>query len=454
MDRKSTTFRKQPLWFRTLNSVWKNSYAFGTKIRIEKDDLIRAARKKTGLNDLGADFNEEPLEKLLYAINEEADLHAAGRFITRERFVNLLTIRLRAEYYFKKYPEILDQELYPAWIIIGLQRTGTTKLHRLLATDPDHRVIPSWEVINPVPVDLDYFQKMLSRQSSVSSQQLETNSQHPKSNLQHPVSNIQYPISNDKRISIAKTSVNALKLMSPDFFAIHPIEIFEPEEDILLLDVSFLSTTPEAITNVPSYAAWLENTDQSAAYAYYVKLLKFLQWVRPAKRWVLKTPHHLEFPDLIEKHFNEVYFLWPHRSIYESVPSFLSMVTYNQMIFSNNVDTGSIARHWIRKTGYMLQKALEYRSRNDNQSKFIDIRYENLVTDSINELSRIYKMNGGLAEDQISRILQHEKEHPHQKHGVHKYALADFGLTEADIDNYTKHYQDFFCHIDEKQKTE
>ena len=163
MSKKTTYFKKQPFWFRTLNSIWRSSYVLGTKIRIEKDDLIRAAREKTGLNDLGADFNDEPLERLLNSINEEADLHPVGRFISRERFVNLLTIRLRAEYYFKKYPEILDQPLYPAWIIVGLQRTGTTKLHRLLATDPDHRVIPSWEVINPVPLDLDYFQKMQSR---------------------------------------------------------------------------------------------------------------------------------------------------------------------------------------------------------------------------------------------------------------------------------------------------
>ena len=446
MSKKTTYFKKQPFWFRTLNSIWRSTYAIGTKIGIEKDDLIRAAREKTGLNDLGADFNDEPLERLLNSINEEADLHPVGRFISRERFVNLLTIRLRAEYYFKKYPEILDQPLYPAWIIVGLQRTGTTKLHRLLATDPDHRVIPSWEVINPVPLDLDYFQKMQSRQSV-------KNIQHPLSHIPHPASSIQYPLSRDKRISIAKTSAAALKLMSPGFFAIHPIEIFEPEEDILLLDVSFLSTTPEAITNVPSYSAWLETVDQSAAYSYAVKLLKFLQWVRPAKLWVLKSPHHLEFPDLIEKHFNEVHFLWPHRSIYESVPSFLSMVTYNQMIFSNNVDPQRVARHWVRKTGYMLQKAMDYRTKNDNNSKFIDIRYQDLITDSIGELSGIYKINGGLTEDQIYRILQHEKEHPHRKHGVHKYSLADFGLTEADIDNYTKHYQDFFSHIDENRKT-
>ena len=241
-------FRKAPLWFRMLNSAWKSTYPAGTRIRIDKDDLIRRARKLTGLQDLGTDFNEEPMERLLLSVNQEAFLHPAGRFITRERFVNLLTIRLRAEHYFKKYPEILEQPLYPAWIILGLQRTGTTKLHRLLATDPDNRVIPSWEVINPMPVE---------------------NPPPPLPNRDRAA--------DPKRLHLAKTAVKAVRLISPGFFAIHPIDILEPEEDILLLDVSFLSTTPEAITHVPSYAAWLETTDQSAAYAYYVKLLKFLQ---------------------------------------------------------------------------------------------------------------------------------------------------------------------------------
>jgi len=416
---------------------------FGQKDAL--DDFFNSYSDKDGytfitingnLFGLLKDFDDDPLERLLRSVNEEARLHPIGRFITRERFISLLSIRLRAEFFFSKYPAILKQELYPAWIIVGLQRTGTTKLQRLLATDPDHRVIPSWEVINPVPLDLRYIDKLQMRQSAFGSR-------HSTSGIQHPASGIQYPLPSDKRISVAKTSVNSLKLMSPGFFAIHPIEIFQPEEDILLLDISFLSTTPEAMMNVPSYSSWLETTDQSAAYAYMAKLLKLMQWLKPAKRWVLKTPHHLEFPDLIEKHFGEVHFLWPHRSIYESVPSFLSMVNYNQMIFSNDVNSQRIASHWVRKTGYMLQKAIDYRTKDGNNEKFIDILYKDLINDSIGELSKIYKFNGGLTPAQISSFLEHEKENPQRKHGVHHYSLADFGLTEADIDRHTKHYRDF-----------
>ncbi len=422
-------FSQSPAWFSAINRIWQGTYAAGTRISLDKDGLIRAARKSTGLTDLGKDFMDEPLDRLLQAVNEEANLHPIGRFITGERFVSLLGIRLRAEYFFKKHPEILEQELCPAWIIVGLQRTGTTKLQRLLAVDPDHRVIPSWEVINPMPMNLDLYDLSPCHPITLS----------PDHHLQQP-----YPHPRDKRPSVASISVKALKLMSPGFFAIHPIDAMQPEEDILMLDVSFLSTTPEAMMHVPSYSSWLENTDQSPAYAYAAKLLKFLQWIKPAKRWILKTPHHLEFPGLIEKNFGEVHFVWPHRSLYESVPSFLSMVTCNRRIFSNEVDERQVAAHWVRKTGYMLEQALEYRLKDGNESRFTDIFYKDLLSDSVDALSLIYKQNGGMTPELAEKFRQHELEHPHRKNGMHHYALADFGLTEADIDQHTTRYQEIF----------
>jgi len=403
---------------------------------LDKDELIRSARKRTGLDDFGSDFDPEPLERLLLSINEEAALHPVGRFITRERFVSLLSIRLRAEYYFRKQPRILEQDLYPAWIIVGLQRTGTTKLQRLLAEDPDNRVIPSWEVINPVPLDLELYDLSRPRKMRGSSVPLVTGLPIDETD---PV----YPHPSDKRITVANTSVRAVKLMSPGFFAVHPIDAMQPEEDILILDVSFMSTTPEAMMHVPSYAEWLERTDQSQAYAYAVKLLKFLQWIRPAKRWLLKSPHHLEFPGLIEKHFGKVHFLWPHRDMNESVPSFLSMVIYNRMIFSDRVDERKVAGHWVRKIGYMLDKAIRYRLTDNHGDNFTDIRYTDLVNDSVAELEKIYRLNGGLTPDLAGQFRKHEMENPYRKQGAHLYSMSDFGLTEADIDAHTGAYMKF-----------
>lgn len=422
----SSNFLPQPLWYKTLNNSWAFTYSLGTKIKLDKDDLIKRAQKVTGLNDLGADFWDEPLDRMLVSMNEEAKLNPVGRYISRERLVNLLSIRLRATEYFNRFPEILEQQLYPAWIIVGLQRTGTTKLQRLLSADPDHRVLPSWEAINPVPI---------------------SRIQHPESGIGHRTSGSRHPSSEDKRIRIAHTSVRAVKLISPGFFAVHPLDPLLPEEDVLLLDISFLSTTTEAMMDVSSYASWLESIDQTPAYAYYVKLLKLLQWLRPGKRWVLKSPHHLEFPHLISRQMPDAKFIWSHRTIYESIPSFFSMLTYNHMIFSDEASPNRIAERWIRKTGYSLGKAIEFRQQGDNDNIFVDVSYKDLVTDSMKEMQKIYRLDGGLSSQLRELFVHHEKEHPPQKHGVHRYDLADFGMTKADIDRHTSHYQQFFSAI-------
>ncbi|MBE0647454.1 MAG: sulfotransferase [Bacteroidales bacterium] len=437
------------MWYRTLNKSWGFTYPLGTKIKLEKDDLVRRARKVTGLTEFGPDIWEEPLERMLVSMNEEAKLSPAGRFISRERLVNLLSIRLRANEYFKRFPEILEQELYPAWIIVGLQRTGTTKLQRLLSADPDHRVLPSWEAINPVPfIQLG----MTNEELRIKSPQQDCHCEEPKLRSRvfgrsrsdvTTASGIRHPASNDKRIKIARTSVNAVKYISPGFFAIHPLDPLLPEEDVLLLDISFMSTTTEAMMDVPSYSSWLESVDQTPAYAYYVKLLKLLQWFQPGKRWVLKSPHHLEFPHLIADQIPDVKFIWPHRSIYESIPSFLSMLTYNHMIFSDEVNPRRIAERWIRKTGYALDKAIEFRKRGNHDELFVDVHYKDLVTDSMKEMEKIYRLDGGLTSQLTEQFVRHEKEHPHQKHGVHRYDLTDFNVTKADIDQHTSHYQQF-----------
>lgn len=401
----ATSFKEKPFWFNLINSVWGSTYFMGTKIRLEKNHLINLARKQTGLHSFGNDFWEEPLDRLLDSVNHEAQLSPVGRFITQQRMVSMLSIRLRAERDFRNHPEILEQELYPVQLICGLQRTGTTKLQRLLAADPENRVLLSWEALNPVPM------------SDASDEK-------------------------EKRIKAARLSENALKLMAPGFFSIHPVEHLKPEEDILLLDNTFMSTTTEATMHVPSYAAWLEQTDQTPAYEYMIKLLKHLQLQRPAKRWVLKSPHHMEFLGIINKLFGQVQFIWTHRDISESLPSFLSMVAHSQSIFSNEVTLDRVAKHWVRKTEYMLSKGMAFRKAKPDQH-FSDVPYHRLVKSPLEALSDIYRDRRPITTELAQRFMETEKENVHNKYGTHAYRLEDFGLTKRQVEEQMKFYSDF-----------
>ncbi|MBP7477202.1 MAG: sulfotransferase [Chitinophagales bacterium] len=403
----SSNYNQKPIWFSALNGLWKSTYALGTEVKLDKDQLIKSARSESGFSDFGKEFWDEPLDKLLYSMNHEARLHSIGRFIAKKRLENLLCIRLRAEHYFKKYPEILEQKVYPVTAILGLQRTGTTKLQRLLAADPTCRSLRSWEALNPAPIHGDEFTGI-------------------------------------ERIKFAKMSETALKYMSPGFFAIHPVEHLAPEEDVLLLDVSFMSTTSEATMHVPTYASWLEKTDQSIAYAYSAKLMKLLQWQQPAKKWVIKTPHHLEFPDMVAKHFGDVQFVWTHRNVLEAIPSFLSMVAYSRVLFSNEVNANEVAVHWVKKISHMLNKAMEYRINATNNEQFIDVSFDELVRDSGAVLNKIYAHRSEMVTPELSQIfIQTEANNQKGKYGEHRYHLTDFGIDESYILQYTEAYQNY-----------
>jgi Sulfotransferase family len=395
-------FNDKPVWFSLINRAWKGSYFMGTRVKLEKDYLIALARKQTGLQSFGPDFREEPLDRLLYSIQHEADLHPIGRFITQQRMTSLLAIRLRAEAGFIKYPQILEEELYPVQLICGLQRTGTTKLQRLLAADPDNRVLLSWEAINPVPLS-------------------------------------DKPGEVRQRMKFARLSEKALRMMAPGFFSIHPVEHEKPEEDILLLDTTFLSTTPEATMYVPSYAAWLEDTDQSPAYAYVVKLLKYLQYQRPARSWVLKSPHHMEFPDLAKKYFGRVHYIWTHRDIRESLPSFLSMVAHSQTIFSDQVTLERVAQHWVRKTKYMLSKGINFRKEHPDEH-YTDVMYQQLVKSPMEVLDNIYRFGTPINHALRQRFQETENQNVQFRYGKHSYKLEDFGVQAEDLEEISNLY--------------
>jgi hypothetical protein len=380
-------------------------------VSLDKDALIDAAHRQTGLDDLGDPSFHEPLERLLRSIEGEARLHPVGRLIQRTRLVASLATRLRLEAYFRAHPAAAGERLARPIVILGLPRTGTTLLHRLLAADSGRvRSLASWESLMPVPFNGE----------------------------QGP----------EKRITAAERSERALKYLAPDFFAVHPIDARGPEEDILLLDIAFRSTVPEATMHVPSYADWLEGVDQGPAYRTLARALQALQWQRKPQaadwRWVLKTPHHLEWVDEIPKVLPDPLFVWTHRTPREVVGSFCSMIAHGRGVFSDHVDPLAIGRAWLRKGKRMVERAMEARER-IGEASFVDVRYADLVKDPFAVVRHVEERAGlpftPTAEAQMKDGMEREKK---DRHGKHRYALADFGLDDAAVDAAFAPYRERF----------
>lgn len=395
----------RPLPIALFNRAGRMAEKLGALPELNTAQLVANARRKTGLSDFGDEWFLHPLNVLVDSINQEAQLTPLGKLIQKNRLEAALIVRLRVEQLLKDHPEILDIDLGKIIVIAGLQRTGTTTLHRLLAADPNMRALLSWEALNPLPL--------------------------PKETAGNP----------KKRIAIAKTAEKGLAYLAPEFFAIHPVEHDAPEEDVLLLDLCFMSQSPEATLHVPTYASWLEQQDHTPAYQYLRTLLKILTWQRPAKNWVLKTPHHMEYLDVILQVFPEVTIVQTHRDPQKTTGSFCSMVSHGRGVFSDDVDAKEVARHWLRKVNRLMQLSMDVRER-CRQPRFIDISYYDLVKDPITQLARIYEFAGITFDKEAAEAAEAtSKRNVQHRYGKHVYRLEDFGLTRDGIERQYAFYR-------------
>ena len=360
--------------------------------------MIAAARRRTGLSDFGDDWFLEPLRVLVESINEEARLTPMGALIQRTRLASALETRLRAEHLLGKHPGIRDLDLGRVIVIAGLQRTGTTLLHRLIAADPGIHAVRSWEALSPLPLRGER------------------------------------PGDPRRRMRRARLAARAVRFLAPDFLAVHPVEYDAPEEDVLLLDASFMSQSPEAMMCVPGYSRWLERQDHTRAYEYLATLLRILHWQRPAGCWVLKTPHHLEHLAVLLEVLPDACIVQTHRDPKKSVPSFWSMVAHARGMLSDHVDPREIAAHWLRKTRRMLERSINVRKTSADRV-FVDVRYRDLVADPIGALRTVYGSTGidftEAAERAARRVAERDVK---DRHGRHVYAAASFGLDGRTIE--------------------
>ena len=94
-----------------------------------------------------------PMQLLLQACREEAELSLFGAAAIRWDTVRFLTNLLRLRDEEKRCPEILDQSIETPLIIAGLPRSGTTFLHSLLIEDRANIVPRVWQLSILIPPD-------------------------------------------------------------------------------------------------------------------------------------------------------------------------------------------------------------------------------------------------------------------------------------------------------------
>jgi len=369
--------------------------------------LVDAARRRSGKQELGDWPIEEPLTHLLESYRTESNLTMLGRITVRELVVSLLENLLHLEDEFRRNPGIADQQINAPVFIIGLPRTGTTLLHGLMSEDPDNRVPRTWEVMYPAkfPATPDG----IARARQVTASRL--------------------------------TWANRL---APQFRKIHPIAPDLPQECIAITAQVFMSIQFHTTHNVPGYEDWFESDSQKLAYAFHRRLLQHLQARNPGRRCVLKAPGHLSALEALLDEYPDARIVQTHRDPLRVMASMASHATGLRQAFSDNAVPAEIAADWSDRWARALSRFLEIRDR-AHASAFLDVSYDEIESAPFDTVSRIYDfLDWPFSLEAQTAMRKFLAANPKNKHGVHRYSLAQYGLSrEREVERFREYCRRF-----------
>lgn len=365
---------------------------------------MEQARRETGLAEFGPPTFVPPLTALVESLACEADLNAVGIGLQRTRLVELLKNRLRLQALLARHPEIEDEQIVPPVIILGLPRTGTTMLQRLLSTDP--RFIPTrwYEVRFPVPdPDWDFVE------------------------------------AHDARIPRAQAEVAAMIEADPEVLAIHPLDALAPDEDLMLLENAFLSSVPGSQANLPSYNAFYERDDGRISTREHRRMLQLLQWQRrragnavDGKPWLLKAPAHMFIFEAMRATYPGARFILSHRDPLACIPSISSLYQSFWRVSSDSADPAECGRYTAHYYGAALDRTIA--AARQEPERFLDLEYEDLMKRQDEVLERIYAFLGWpIGPETRAGFARWRAENPRDRRKPHHYRIEDFGLTRAGL---------------------
>lgn len=380
---------------------------------LEPASIVAEARERAGLEAFGDESFLEPFERTMHALATEGRLNEGGRLGQRERTIGLLVNRLRVEDWLSRHPEIHDEELRVPVVVCGLPRTGTTMLQRLLASDPDALSARWFETRYPAPFPEDDWTRR------------------------------------DARIAAGKEEIRLTLEAVPELATVHPWDAEAPDEEIMLLEHTFLSWMAEAQAHTPALGRWLRQQDMTPAYDYLKTLLRFLQWQKrkagnAATSWVLKSPCHLLTVETLLEAFPDAKVVQTHRDPFQTIPSICSFQLFMWSLATDHVDPFEVGRVWGGNWREALEHALLMRE-SRYPERFIDVDYLDVARDPAAEVRRIYAATGRTlspaAEEEMRKWAERNKR---ENRPPHEYTMQQFGFSEEQLATDFRAYRERF----------
>ena len=320
----------------------------------------------------------------------------------------------------QRHPEIERERVGRPVFIVGINRSGTTLLHRLMVRDKRFWALRLYELVQPVLPTGDYSTVMGTP--------------------------------DDPRLVRTEKAYRSFEIFEA-MEGVHPVALDEPEEDFPIFKTVFSSWTYASQFHVPDYSRWLATNGLGDAYAFHHRLAQHYTWqrlqARPERRgqWLFKMPFHLmELQTLIET-YPDALFIQTHRTPAEVIGSWSSLVERARSIVMEPLSGDEIGAEQLAFMSGMLNGATRFRSDHPElEDRWVDVAYVDLIRDPLKVVRDIYSRFGWPLEqtavDEMKAWLSQQADR-RSREQRHSYLLEDFGLTAAEVNAAFAPYLDF-----------
>ncbi|HSS24213.1 MAG TPA: sulfotransferase [Mycobacterium sp.] len=364
---------------------------------LDADALHAQASADTGLHDFGPDDYRERLDVYLAALRDIDGLHAAGVVNFYGQLLQVLKNRLLLSDLLSRHPEIDDIELRSPVVIAGLPRTGTTHLHNLLAVAPTFRTMPYWESVEPFPLPAEV------------------------------------GVEPDPRRTRMDVAVGVINTVMPHFALMHEMTTDHVHEEIQLLANDVSTMLFETLAEVPGWRDYYRAHDQTPHYEYLARQLKAMQFLRGGRRWLLKSPQHLEQVPVLNRVFPDCIVVFTHRDPVPVALSMIAMITYSARMHRAPVPVEKIAESWIDRLEQMLTALVRDRD-SIGPDRSIDVRFDDFMVDELGVAERVYALAGEpFTEQARAAIADYLAGHRRGRLGNVETSYEMFALNEDDL---------------------
>jgi len=339
------------------------------------------------------------LERVLDIPNNIA-ISATGLSIMLANSTRFLVNRLRWEADVERHPEILDEYVDDPIVVLGLPRSGTTKLQRFLSADPALQATPAWAMWNPAPF--------------------------PGEQRGDPTPRRQW----------AAAMMNAVTNTGDSYQIMHEFAADEAEESSFIPIANFDNIGQFITAPDYSYLEWLRSRSRVPSQAYLKQMLKYLQWQQGGRRgpWLLKNPCNTgEFLEVLEV-FPKATFVISRRDIFKTMGSSMRMGTEILQNTFDPLDPKFVGQYTIDIWAYETKRYLRQRADMGPQVRLLETDYTRCVSDGLSVARELYELADlPWTADGEAAMRRWDIDNPRHKLGSYGYDLEDYGWSEEKI---------------------